>query len=138
MIDEHVDLIKEADWLGQFFSPKELACKHCGQVKVSGVLLDFLDRIRIKVGGPLQISSGYRCPLHNALVSHTGTTGPHTTGYAADIVCSGKLAYKVLAAAFELGVTGIGVHQRGNHATRFIHIDLLEKPQAFRPTIWTY
>ena len=35
--------------------------------------------------GPLKITSGYRCSEHNASISKTGPTGPHTTGAAVDL-----------------------------------------------------
>lgn len=85
------------------------------------------------------INSGYRCPAHNAKVSKTGESGPHTTGLAADIRISGKPAYELVAKAIELGATGIGLHQHGPRESRFVHLDTLANSADYpRPVIWTY
>lgn len=98
-----------------------------------------LQEIRDILGRPVAISSGFRCPAHNARVSSTGADGPHTTGRAADIRCYGQVAYDVLRLVADLGVTGIGVAQKGPHATRFIHIDTLPPADGVpRPTVWSY
>lgn len=114
-----------------------LQCSHC---RVRGMQADFLDRmdsLREAVGFPLRVSSGYRCPQHNATVSSTGPDGPHTTGRAVDLAVSHWQAHKVLTAAVALGFTGIGVKQHGSG--RFIHLDdLAPDVDRPRPTIWSY
>jgi hypothetical protein len=51
----------------------------------------------------------------------------------------GKLAYDVMQLAFKHGMTGIGVAQRGNHESRFIHIDDLSSEDSnIRPWVWSY
>jgi uncharacterized protein YcbK (DUF882 family) len=85
------------------------------------------------------VSSGYRCPDHNNEVSSTGLNGPHTTGKAADILVKGMNAYLLLQAAMKSGrLYGIGISQRGKHESRFLHLDMVESGQAFRPTVWSY
>ena len=117
----------------KYFKLEEFACKCCGENKISPRLVDILDELRLRVGSPLPVSSGYRCPAHNALTSYTGEDGPHTTGLAVDLHVDRKLAYDVLRVAFELGFTGIGVQQKGS--ARYLHLDLLKDG---RPTIWSY
>lgn len=98
---------------------------------------DFMDKVeelRLSVGFALPVTSAARCPKHNANVSGTGLTGPHTTGRAIDFGVSGSKAYAVLNAALRMGFTGIGVNQKGNG--RFIHIDDLTGPT--RPATWSY
>lgn len=101
---------------------------------------DFMDKVeqlRVSVGFALPVSSAARCPTHNARVSSTGRTGPHTTGRAIDLVVDRKKAYMVLAAALKMGFTGIGVQQKGTG--RFIHIDDLPDAEGQpRPTTWSY
>lgn len=113
----------------QFFSDKELACKCCGVNGIKEEFLEFLTRVRKKFG-PMVVTSGYRCPKHNSKVSSTGKDGPHTTGMAADIYVRGARANTLLKIAYEEGVKGVGVNQKGN--SRFIHLDLLED------RIWSY
>lgn len=99
--------------------------------------LDRLMRLRSLYGRPMKISSGYRCPKHNAAVSSTGADGPHTTGHAADIAVSRADALRLMWLAEDAGMTGVGVAQKG--AARFIHVDdLPDGPGQPRPTIWSY
>jgi len=119
------------------FKASELACKcGCGMLPAQ----DFMDRVeklRLSVGFPLPVTSAARCPEHNARVSSTGRTGPHTTGRAIDLGVLGSQAHAVLHAALSMGFTGIGVAQKG--AGRFIHIDDLPNgPGCPRPFIWSY
>ena len=120
------------------FSFDEFKCKHCGENKMDPRFIDKLQALRDRVGLPLVISSGYRCPEHNNNVSTTGPNGPHTTGRACDIAVSRQAAYMVLVEAIKLGsFTGIGVNQKGGG--RFLHLDDLKEPEhAPRPTVWSY
>lgn len=120
------------------FSREELACKHCGRMEIPLAAIERLQALRDKVGHVLRITSGYRCPEHNNVVSSTGRTGPHTQG-GFDIGIYGDDAYHLVQAAIELGFTGIGVHQKGPFESRFIHLDLLDDALDYpRPCIWSY
>lgn len=127
------------DWRWLNFSVDELKCKHCGEHKLIPEFMDRLQALRTEYGKPMKITSGYRCPAHNVVVSSTGPSGPHTSGEAVDIQCSGADAYRLVSLALKHGFTGIGVSQKGPHDRRFIHLDTL--PNAVgqpRPTLWTY
>jgi uncharacterized protein YcbK (DUF882 family) len=104
---------------------------------MDAVFLEQLDELRHMYGKPLIITSGYRCPDHNAAVSATGRTGPHTTGRAADLRVDRRDALQLLKLALALNFTGIGVNQKGNG--RFLHVDNLPNAHGQpRPTIWSY
>ena len=118
----------------QYFSLEELSCRHCGEMHMDSGFMAKLVAIRRELGFPLPVTSGYRCPAHNAAVSETGINGPHTTGHAVDIAISGERAYRLLRAALAHGMTGIGIKQHGDG--RFIHLDDLDGPT--RPWIWGY
>lgn len=120
------------------FRLEEFACNCCGANEISTAFVNELDGLREALGFPLIITSGYRCPTHNERVSTTGRNGPHTTGKAADIKVHGKQAHELVQFAMQYGFTGIGVKQRGDWSRRFIHLDILESPDRFRPTIWSY
>lgn len=130
------------------FSPTEFDCKcayHASRPMNSADQMDErfmrrLDALRLAFGKPIQISSGWRCPEHNAAVSSTGDRGPHTTGRAVDILVNGNDAYELVRIAYKLGFTGIGIQQKGPRAGRFIHLDDLDAPAGFpnRPTMWSY
>lgn len=50
-------------------------------------LADYLDVIREKVGKPIIISSGFRCPVLNKAVGGVSNS-QHLKGLAADVVCA--------------------------------------------------
>lgn len=119
------------------FSNAELECKcGCGMLP-TWALANKLEGLRIAYGRQLKVTSAARCPTYNAKVSLSGLNGPHTTGEAVDIAIFGKEAWVLLAIAFSMGFTGIGVSQKGPN--RFIHLDTLQgTPTQPRPTIWSY
>lgn len=131
--------MSSSSWRWPNFTRAELACR-CGCEGFVEVpeFLDRLQALRTAYARPLAVTSGYRCPEHNARVSGTGRTGPHTTGRAVDLAVRGAEAYKLLLLAFEHGFTGLGINQKG--ASRFLHLDDLPEgePAAPRPTVWSY
>ena len=120
------------------FSNKELSCSCCGKNEMTQETVDALQNLREAIGKPLKLSSAYRCPEHNSKVSSTGNTGPHTTGKAIDIKCSGKDAWELLSFAMIRSKVwkGIGISQKGKHSSRFIHLDIIEADN--RPWVWSY
>ena len=121
-----------------FFKKSEFDCRcGCGRNEMNLAFLEKLDELRARVGFPLIVSSGYRCPEHNQAVSSTGPSGPHTTGHAVDFAISGREAYDLVHVAARIWVaSGIGLKQHGPHESRFIHLDDL--PSHPRPNVWTY
>ena len=110
-----------------------LACSCCKAQGMSPAFLDLMDQIRDAVGEPLTVTSGYRCPTHNASVSSTGATGPHTTGRAIDIKADSRLRFLLIQEALKQGITRIGV------AKTFIHLDDLDELDGFpSPRVWSY
>lgn len=94
-----------------------------------------LDTFRGGLGFALPVTGGYRCKTHNALVSSTGTEGPHTRGVAVDIGISGPLAAELVKQALAMGFRGVGIKQNGPWPGRFIHLDTDERSAQ---VIWTY
>jgi uncharacterized protein YcbK (DUF882 family) len=123
------------DWskYAPYFRELEFDCSHCGKNEMKPEFMDKLLELRIALDEPMAISSGYRCPDHNDAVSSTGRNGPHTTGYAADIKVFSSRARDLGALASEF--PRVGVSQKGDHGSRFIHLDCVPgKPS----TIWSY
>ena len=122
------------------FSSAEISCHcGCGREEMEGRFMLKLEMLRTVFGKPMPVTSGFRCPAHNAQASDTGLNGPHTTGQAVDVQVSGEDAYHLLGLAIQHGFTGIGIKQAGTHSSRFLHIDTLEaSPGRPRPTVWTY
>ena len=50
-------------------------------------LADYLDGIRAKLGKPILVSSGYRCPMLNKAVGGVANS-QHLKGLAADLICA--------------------------------------------------
>ena len=117
----------------EHFSNNELSCNHCGKNEMDPEFLSWLEQVRELYGKPMVLSSAYRCPEYNAQVSSTGTTGPHTTGKAVDVLVNGKDAVRLERAAVLLCVNGKGTKQKGPWGGRFLHLDLVD-----RKAIWSY
>jgi len=119
------------------FSRMELTCRcGCGFLPLQD-FMDKVERLRVKFGKSLKVTSAARCPKHNKAVSGTGEAGPHTTGRAIDFGVQGHDALILMRLAMDVGFTGIGVNQKGGG--RFIHIDDLPNAAGQpRPWCWSY
>jgi uncharacterized protein YcbK (DUF882 family) len=121
------------------FSANELVCACCGVHRMHDGFMARLEKLRDAMDMPLRLSSAYRCPRHNVFVSNTGPRGPHTTGHAVDILIAGADALRLVQHAIACGMTGIGISQKGAHASRFVHVDDLPDGAGHpRPWLWTY
>ena len=123
------------------FSRQELAASpdQPGDHRMDPEFMNRLERVRHEYNKPMRLSSAYRSPEHNAKVSSTGTTGPHTTGRAVDVLVSGSDALDLIDCAIFNGITGIGISQKGPHDKRFVHLDdLPDAPGQPRPWVWSY
>lgn len=125
------------------FSREEFICSHCGKMLFTQAGVERLEELRVAVGFPLKVNSGYRCPEHpNELVKENGP-GVHTYVeeglICADLAVFGEQAYRLQQAAAAFGFRGIGLKQHGTHATRFVHVDnYYGDALRPRPWIWTY
>ena len=71
--------------ISSHFSEEELRCKCCGKLVVDGRLIQLLEKIRSLVDAPVVVTSGYRCPRHNAEIRESSPMSYHVLGMAADI-----------------------------------------------------
>lgn len=116
--------------IGIYFDDYELACK-CGRHGydsdghpildhvIDKRLVDVLDAIRERLGVPLYINSGYRCPEHNAEVGGVSNS-QHVLGTAADITYDGIDVDYLAQVAEECGADGIGKYYHQD----FVHVDV--------------
>lgn len=107
--------------LSAHFSESEFACKHCGQLPaygISTVLLNGLERLRTRVGRPINITSGYRCPTHNVAVGGVSNS-QHVAGTAADIYVEG-VSTRELARICKQIFDGVGTYVDEG----FVHVDM--------------
>lgn len=103
-----------------YFSSEELKCK-CGTPECDAKEMDprFLlraDRIRHRMGRPLQVTSARRCSKHNMIVGGSPRS-QHLKGKAMDLIIGFEEHSKFLQICREEGITGIG------RATTWCHID---------------
>lgn len=70
--------------LSDNFRANEFACKCCDYTIIDTNLINLLEKLRFHVGKPLKITSGYRCPKHNASVGGAALSR-HVAGLAADV-----------------------------------------------------
>lgn len=110
--------------LSPHFDAAEFACPHCHVALVRDELLSLLERLRARVGKPLHIVSGYRCPVHNAAIDGA-TDSMHMYGAASDLL-PGLVSS---AMARSSGAKGIGT--AGAWA---VHVDVRDGPV----TTWRY
>lgn len=104
----------------KYFSNNEVSCHCCGSMGVTPGLLQFLDELRERVGGPVEISCAYRCPAHNAEVGGVSNS-QHIFGTAADILIpTGYTVDSLADLCFELGADACGYY----YDQGFVHADL--------------
>lgn len=117
------------------FAEFEFECSHTGKVSMDEDFMDKLQALRSELGLPIKINSGYRDKTH-PIEAAKNTPGEHTTGKAADLGVSGETAYKVLKLALKHGFTRIGINQKGEYNSRYIHLGTSD--DFPNPRVWTY
>lgn len=70
--------------LTKHFTKAEMACQHCGVCLMRDTFMRKLQALRDAFGGPITVTSGYRCPDHNRAVGGAKDS-QHVKGNAADI-----------------------------------------------------
>lgn len=94
----------------KYFKDVEFACPCCGSNLMDSDFLNTVDDFRAELGFALKISSGYRCPKHNAAVGGVPNS-MHLKGRAVDFALlwlHPALRPKVLALAPKY-FRGIGI-----------------------------
>jgi hypothetical protein len=107
--------------LSENFSKREFLCPHCKEGEASARLIYGLQQLRDRVGKPIRVNSGFRCPVHNEAVG--GAKGSqHLFGNAADIVIVGMSVSEMSRHAEQVPTFrdgGIGRYPDNG----FIHVD---------------
>lgn len=91
----------------------------CGRVILHPVLVQRLQMLRDRLGRPITINSGYRCPAYNQRIGGAPQS-LHMQGMAADIVVAGVPPVQVAAAAEQVGFGGIKAYT----GMGFTHVDI--------------
>lgn len=120
--------------MSRYFQASEFKCK-CGRAdcpapRVSDALMERLDRVRMRVGYALYVSSGVRCEKHNADVGGERDS-EHMIGTGADILAdSGRQKFELVRAALDEGFRRIGIGKN------FVHLGVSQ--QHPQDVIWQY
>lgn len=100
------------------FSSREFACPCCGKVKIEPVLVKKLQALRDHLGSAITVTSGFRCPAHNADVGGVAESF-HLLGQAADISCEPSKLFELWLYSVKL-FNGVGYYPTKG----FVHVDL--------------
>lgn len=127
--------LQNEDWPLVHFAPRELACKHCGQVCVSDDARrawQSLDMLRHLIKTPIRVTSGTRCYHHNKAVGGAPNSY-HLRGCAFDLTSPQfhQLECHVLVYGRECGFSGFGIYRD------FIHVDTRSQNRDRTSTIWS-
>lgn len=110
--------VPETAWRWRNFSPRELACKGTGSLRVDEDALDRLQALRDLLQRPLLLTSAYRSPSHNKRVGGAKNSY-HMKGVAFDVRMENQDPQEFEAAARRVGFTGFGYYPKSG----FMHID---------------
>ena len=107
-------------YVSKYFTIEEVACKGtncCGGVyPMSREFLSVADALRKLSGGPLYVTSGFRCYTHNNTIEGSAPESKHTKGIAMDLYSNRMSPEELGELARNLGLYVIVYHNR-------IHID---------------
>ena len=122
------------------FSKDEFACSHTGNVRMNPDFVSVLEMVREKYGKPMKLSSAFRDKTHpvEARKGDRAGTGDHCRGVAVDVLVSGAEALELIKIAQECGIDRIGIAQKGNHSSRFVHLGISDANAGKGPAIWSY
>ena len=121
-----------------YFSDQVLASPDTGKHEMDERFMFRLVLLRERLGFRPTIVSAFRSPEHNNRLGGRPRSA-HLIGRAVDTAISGERAHRLVRLALLLGFTGIGIRQRGDYGSRYVHVDDLDKaPGIPRPAIWSY
>ena len=121
-----------AEMITPNFSRAEMSCRcGCGLDHMDEKFMRMLQQLRNELG-PLPITSGVRCDKHNDQ-SGGYPKSAHLQSKGADIRIFGPRALKLVEESRRIGFSGIGISQKGDKSSRFIHLDILP-----RTALWSY
>ncbi len=110
----------------KFFKVEELQCKCCKACNMEQAFLNRLDMLRVAFGGPMIITSGYRCKSYNDKVKGSKNS-QHMLGRAVDVaIAESDKRHKLVACAtqlgFSVGIDGSFVHVDSREGTKVMFL----------------
>ena len=104
-------------WSWPHFTPKEVSCKHCGELYLDPASMDALEELRTLWGQAIILNSAHRCAIHNKAVG--GSSNSRHLKVAFDCRCPSDQQQAFISAARKAGFTGIGRYP----GKGFVHVD---------------
>lgn len=98
------------------FTPRELACSHCGEFHYDARAFDALQHLRNLLNAPVVVNSAHRCITHNAHVG--GAVSSAHLNIAFDIPHRGHGRKRLYDCAKRAGFCNFGFY------STFLHADL--------------
>ena len=112
------------------FKIKEFNCKCCGMNGMNTFFLSRLDVARDISNIPFNITSGYRCLIHNENIGGSPTSA-HPEGNAVDISYKNVVeCFLIVSALLQAGFRRIGISHD------FIHVDDGDNKEQY--VMWLY
>ena len=124
-----------ADMITTNFSVNVMSCRcGCGLHEMDEEFMRLHQILRDGMQGPLRVCIGRRSDYHNDGVSAAKNKkkAVYNLGQASNILISGERAMLLFEKARKVGFSGIGLSQKGNHSSRFLHLDTLPCKALFR------
>lgn len=120
-----------------YFTVEELSCHcGCGQCDMDDSFMRKMVAFRDILGFALPVNSGFRCPKHNHEVGGVEKSA-HAMGLAVDVAVSRYYMTMALETALNLGFRGVGLKQHGPDSGRYMHLDMMDRPEV-KKIVWTY
>ena len=124
-----------ADMITPNYIANEMSCRcRCGIAETELEFMRMLQELKDQMQGPLSLCIGRRSDYHNDGVSAAKNkkNSVYNLGQASKISISGERAMLLFEKARKVGFSGIGLSQKGNHSSRFLHLDTLPRKALFR------
>jgi zinc D-Ala-D-Ala carboxypeptidase len=121
----------------KYFNFSEYDCRCLCGLSGKSMNISFLrkmDLLRERCGFPLIIASGIRCEKHNKAVGGKPSSFhllKKDGAEASDVKVYRQQARIVIKNAIDLNFGGIGINQKGDISSRFIHLDMREEEVIF-------
>ncbi len=103
-------------WRWRYITPREVACKGTGRIRIDTLALDMMTEVREEIGLPFWFTSIYRSPLHNARIGGVPLSR-HKVSDAFDVKIFNLPRWRLYEVARGVGFTGFGFYRT------FLHID---------------
>lgn len=114
----HYSKVPASAWHWPNFSPREIASKREGEIRIDTDAMNKLQKLRERLGVPMVITSAYRSAAHNRAVGGASAS-QHLYGKAFDVVMANHDPAAFEQAARAVGFTGFGYYPKQG----FMHID---------------